>query len=571
MSLAFQRWLDERFPDGSGSRAVAVHVDSMATRIQLNAAVLTLFTLLLAAFALVLLVACTNVTNLLLARALARQPEIAVRLSLGAGRWTIVRQLAVESLVLAVPSAAVGLALTVATTRLFSTLILTTFPTNVVPVDALLAPLDLDVRVLSLLTIGAIVSAVSVGLVPCRQLLHTDITRASRGEASFDGRRSKLRSTLIAVQVAASVLFLVAAGGLLLESRRLALVDPGIAYERVVTVRIDQPLRTALIARLAADRDIDALAVAWRPPLIAGSLPTTAVRAAANDSTARTGFMVVSPEYFRLFDIRIVQGRIFSAQEAEANAPVAVVSAATARQLWPGSNAVGQTLEIVDVQGARQARRPDYRAVQIIGIAADVTNGNLMDGRDGTCLYFVTSARVAGEMTLLARGRGDSSRAAVTRALNDIAPGSTFQISPIRELMGVLTWAFAAFATTAATLGGIGLLLACTGSYAMVSFLVTLRSREFGVRMALGATALQVVHGLIREQARIVGVGAVVGMAIAFALSRLFGGAVPIIPRFDIIPYAAGGGAVVLATLLATLAASSRAARSDPAHALRVD
>ena len=571
LRMAFQQWLDDRFPIGSDMRAVAVRANLLATRIPLNNATLTLFTLLMAAFVLVLLVACANVTNLLLARALARQPEIAVRLSLGAGRWTIMRHLAVESLILAIPAAAVGLALTAAAARLFPTLVVSTFPANVLPVDALLAPLDLDIGVLSALALGAVVSTLGVSLAPCRRLLRTQVGRASRGEASFDRGRSTLRSALIAVQVAASVLFLVGAGALILESRRIATLDPGFVYDRVLTVRVDQRIRPALLARLAMDPEVDALAVAWRPPMVAGSLPLIGVRAPATQSTTRAGFMVVSPGYFDLFDIPIVRGRIFSAQEAEGNAPVAVVSAATARQLWPGVEPIGRTLEIGAMAGAGSGRRPEHRTVQIIGVVGDATNGNLLDGRDATCLYFVTSERMPGDMSLLARGPSDSPRTSVAAALNALAPGTVFQISPLRELVGVLTWIFAAFATTAATLGAIGLLLACTGSYAMVSFLVKLRAREFGVRMALGATALQVVRGLLREQARIVGAGLIAGMALCIGLSRLFSGVVPIIPPIGVTPYAVGGSAVVLATMLATLAAASRAARSDPAHALRVE
>ena len=367
------------------------------------------------------------------------------------------------------------------------------------------------------------------------------------------------------------MLFLVGAGALILESRRIATLNPGLDFDRVLTVRVDERIRPALLTRLAASPEVDALAVAWRPPMVGGSLPVIRVRAPAMQSATRAGFMVVSPAYFNLFDIPIVQGRIFTAQEAEGNAPVALVSAATARQLWPGGNAVGQTLDIVDIAGARPGRRPDHRAVQVIGVAADATNGNLVDGRDATCLYFATSERMPDAMSVLARGPNTSPRTAVAAALHELAPGIAFQVSPFRELVGVLTWIFAAFATTAAILGAIGLLLACTGSYAMVSFLVKLRSREFGVRMALGATALQVVRGLLREQARIVGAGLVVGIATSLALSRLFSTAVPIIPPFDVIAYAGGGGAVVLATMLATLAAAARAARSDPAHALRVD
>ncbi|HVQ13830.1 MAG TPA: ABC transporter permease, partial [Vicinamibacterales bacterium] len=198
-------WLRQRFPPGSGSELepMVVHVDSRSRLIPLTSGTLTMLAVILSAFGLVLLVACANVTNLMLARGFSRQREIAVRLSLGASRWRIARQLIVESLMLAGPAAAVGLALTVATARIFPALILGTFPAGIAPVEAVLVPLDPDWRVLSVLVVAAVVSAVIVSLAPAVRVTRANLVRAARGEGALDAQRSHLRTGLVAMQIGA--------------------------------------------------------------------------------------------------------------------------------------------------------------------------------------------------------------------------------------------------------------------------------------------------------------------------------------------------------------------------------
>jgi predicted permease len=567
---AFEGWLRARVQPGSDNYPVRVVAQSRATRFPLDGPMSTLAMLILAAFALVLLVACANVTNLMMARALARQQQIAVRLALGATRAVIVRQHIVESLVLAGPAAAWGLALTIAMTRASQAVILRTFPAGTLPIDAALAPLEIDGRVLAIIAAAALAAAIAISVTPALWMLQTDLVRASRGEASFDARRSRLRTALVAAQIAAAVLFLVGAGSLLRETGRLASVDPGMQYDRVMTLRVDARLRTSMIDRLASDRSIHSVAAAWKPPMIGGALPVMTVTAGPTAMTKTVGFTGVSPDYFRMFDVPIVAGRTFTRLEAEDNAPVAVVSAATAQALWPDAKAVGQTLEL-RTPAAVGAQRSGHRAVSIIGIVADATNGNLLDGRDTTCVYFPTDLNALSGL-LLVRGRSDTAslRATITRAAA-IDPNAAVQATALRELVAVLIWIFAAFSTTGAVLGGIGLLLACAGTYAVVSFLVTLRAREFGVRMALGASAAQVLSGVAREQLRTVGAGVGAGLVVVFTLSRLLGSVVRFIPAFDLMPYAVGGLAVGLATMVAALIASFRAAHADPAQALRAE
>jgi predicted permease len=568
----FDVWLRQRFTAGSDAAATASRVEFEGRRLAVNPLTVTLLALLGSAFSLVLLVACANVTNLLLARALGRQREIGVRLSLGASRWRVARQLTIESLALAVPAAAVGLALTLVTARVFPPLIVSTFPKGLGPIENLMVPLHPDIRVMALLFVAAVTSAVLVTLAPAARVTRMNLVWASRGETAMDMRRSRLRTGLVAMQIGACVLFIVGASGLIEESQRLADPDPRISYERVTDVRLAQPLRSQVAARLTADPAIERVAAAWRAPLN-GPLQPIGVVASQTRIEQTAGFMVVSPEYFPLFDIRVVRGRAFTTLEGEEGAPVVLVSEATARTLWPGLDPIGQTLDLVPSRGQRATRRPAHTSVRVIGVTKDVVSGMLMNGVDATCVYFATGLNAPGELSMLVRTRGDAStaRASVAAAIEAVEPDAPFQSYSLRELLGLLAWTFQAFSVTASLLGAVGLVLAFSGTYAVVAFLVTQRTREFGIRMALGATVRQIVSGMLGETLRTAAIGLGVGLAVSISLVRLFSGTIPIIPSYSLGTYAIGTGIVLAATLVAALLPSLRATRIDPSKALRVE
>jgi predicted permease len=569
---AFEVWLRQRFPAGTDEAPTAVRVESRATRLPLDGPTLAMFALIVASFGLVLLVACANVTNLLLARALARQREIAVRLSLGAGRWRVARQLAIESLVLAVPASAVGLAITMASARVVPGLILATWPRDVLVIDMLVLPIDPDARVLAILFAAAVASALLVTLAPAVRAARANLVQASKGDAALDSRRSRLRTGLVAMQIGACTLFLIWAIGLIEQTRDMANPDTRISHERVADVRLGGKLRAAIVDRLATDPTVERVAVAMKPPL-GGPLESIVVVASETRLEQTAGFTAVSPDYFPMFDIRIVRGRGFTAEEAAQNAPVVLVSEATARLLWPGLDPIGQTLEIVPASVRRLTRRPAHTRVRVIGVAEDVINGMLLDGIDETCIYFATSLGSPMAETILLRGRRDaaSMRAAVTAAAKAIDPDATFQFFTLLSIMGAMGWIFQAFSSTASALGAIGLVLAFSGTYAVVAFLMTQRTRELGIRMALGATVQRIVSGMVRETLRT----ALVGLGCALALTTLssgyFSGAVPFLPTFGARAYLTGTAIVLTATLMAALLPSLRAARIDPSKALRVE
>jgi predicted permease len=567
-------WLRQRFPPPSDVAPVAVHLDSLATRIRLDGVTLTLFVFIMSAFGLVLLVATANVTNLMLARALARQPEITVRLALGASSWRVARQLIVESLVLAVPAAAAGLALVVVTARVFPAAILATFPAGVGPVENILVPLDPDWRVMTFLAAAAVLSAVLITLAPAGRLAGMRLAHASRGIVTCDARGSRLRSGLVAMQIGACALFLVGAVAFLAESSRLANPQTNLSYERVSLISIDPKVRPAVARRLASEAAVEQVAVAWKPPLINGSLPTTRVTASATSIALNTGYTAVSPEYFPLFEIQIVRGRTFTPAEAAAGAAVALVSEATAAALWPGLDPIGQTLDLAAVPEGRADRRLPRGRAQVIGVTEDVTNGNVFDGVDASCVYFPTDVKPLKEMSLLVRARTDDVavlRSAVTSAVKDVAPEMPFEVLPMRTLVGLALWIFQAFSVAASLLGVVGLLFAYSGTHAVVSFLVVQRTREFGVRMALGASAWRIVWGMLVETSRTAAIGLAAGLAVAAGLMRLFSSSNAILPAFGARPFVVGAAIVAVATAVAALAPLHAAARIDPAQALRTE
>jgi len=567
-------WLRQRFPPPSDAAPVAARLDSLATLIPLDGPTLTLLALILSAFGLVLLVACANITNLMLARALARQPEIVVRLALGASRWRVARQLIVESLVLAVPAATAGLVLVIVTARVFPAAVLATFPAGIFQIENVLVPLDPDVRVLAFLAAAAVVSAVLITLAPTGRLAGLRLAQASRGEASADARGSRLRSGLVTTQIAACVLFLVGAGSLIAESSRLANPQLNLSYDRVSLINIDPMVRASLATRLASDAAVQQVAVSSKPPLLMGPLPTTRMTASATSVAQNAGYTFVSPEYFPMFDIQIVRGRTFTPAEAVAGAAVALVSEATAAALWPGLDPLAQTLDLTQVPEVRADRRLPRGRVRVVGVTEDVATGSILDGIDPTCVYFPTSVQAAGDTSFLVRARIDNVevlRSAVTAAMKEIAPETPFGVLPMRTLIAGGAWIFQAFSVAASLLGLVGLLFAYSGTHAVVSYLVAQRRREFGVRMALGASGWRVVRGMLVETSRIAAIGLVAGLTIAAGLMRLGSGAIFIVPDLSARPFVVGAAIVLVATAVAALSPLRRATQIDPAQALRAE
>jgi MacB-like periplasmic core domain/FtsX-like permease family len=281
--------------------------------------------------------------------------------------------------------------------------------------------------------------------------------------------------------------------------------------------------------------------------------------------------MAVSPGYFPLLRIALMRGRLFTEIEAAARAPVAVVSRATARRFWPGADPLGQTLDIKPSSGS--AWRPAPGQVHVIGVADDVVQGSMLHGIPTTFVYFPTTVSAAQPLSLMARGRSDiaATTDAIHRAIDEAYPDAAYETRAIRNLVALQVWAVGSFSTVATIPGIVGLLLAFTGTYGVVAFVAAQRRREFGVRMALGATTTRIVRGMVSDALRTGVIGAGVGVLIAYAVFRAASSVLEFIPAFGVRPYVVAVAIVLAASVLAAWLPSARAAQLDPAAALRAE
>ena len=535
--------------------------------------VLTFFMILMVVAALVLAIASVNVATMLLARATMRRREIAIRLALGAARARLVRQLLTESLILFAAGGAAGALLALYTTRLLSHLQL--------PVDVQLnvdvAP---DARVLAL-TIGvAVVTGLLFGLAPALDGSRADVATAMRGDsAGADRSRSRLRSALIAGQVAASLLLLTTSGLFVRALAKGHRIDPGYDLTHVATTGLDVSLSgydstraraiyAALHDRLRTLDNVTSVAYARVLPLsmtttgmgirVPGYTPTPNEK--ARGLSARTN--VVSAEYFDVLRLPIVAGRKLLPSDGPGAPRVAVVSALFAQTFWPNQNPLGRTFTVGDTN-----------RISVVGVARNVKFANLTE-TPAPFMYLPLAQNWISAVTLFVRTSGNPDALATpirdaVRSLDPTLPPPA--VVSLENAASVVLLPQRVAVIVTATLGVLGLLLASIGLYGVVSFTTAQRTREIGVRMALGATAADVVHLVVRDGMRVVGVGILIGLAAGAlatqVLRPLLFGVDPLDgATFVTMPLLLAGAALV-----ASLLPARRAAAADPVIALRQD
>ena len=359
---------------------------------------LLLFAPIFFAFGLILLIGCTNVANLLLARGVARQREIGIRLSLGASRRRVVRQLLTESLLLSIAAAAVGLLM--ARVVLVGSLaaVKNTMPPEIAEMVGV-SPPDLDWRVLGFMIFAAVVATALFGLAPALRATRIELVRTMRGDITKNARPNRTRNVLIGAQVTASALLLICAAVFLRSAVSSATADPGVRTADTVFVDIvNEPMRTAMVNAVTAEPLVAA---------VAASFPDER-QALANKQAAAYRF--VSSEYFSVLGIPILQGRAFTQAEAASRAAVAVISDTTARRLWPNGNAVGQELRLEDHPAERPRSKDDpslpSNTFSVVGVARDVRLSRLSETFSDTGVYVPTTTAQA-ETALVVRVHGD--------------------------------------------------------------------------------------------------------------------------------------------------------------------
>ena len=542
--------------------------------VPLSADVMVMFTPLFFAFGLILVIGWANVGNLLLARAVARQREIGIRLAVGASRRRIIDQLLIESLVLSLVSAA--LAFGISRLVLNATIYAVTRTWDSGFGDLRVAVPPADWRIAVFLVAGAMVSTLCFALAPAIRATRLELVRAMRGEVSRDARPGRARNALVALQVTGSALLLICAAVFLRSAWAAADFDPGFNTTDTINVNIlNEQRRETILDVVRSESSIVSVAASW-PGVLGGR--SAIAEGPSGTSTVRYQF--VSPEFFGVFDIDLVRGRGFTQSERSASTAVAVVSERVAQDLWPGVDAVGQVLRIEpDPQSAPQ--NPDdppvlARTFTVVGIVREVPGFRLgSQGAAGAGVYVPISAETANtSLTLRARVDSLRSRQALVDRLAAIDPNMA-EVTALRTIMRIATYVLGIPFWLTLVLGSLALLLTLSGLFSVLSYLVEQRTREIGVRMALGATSRSIAALVLLQSARPVGIGLLAGVTLTIGLgaallatpAAAFIG--PIVRLFDPVAYAASVLCIIAACACAAVIPVLRAARIDPVAALR--
>ena len=311
---------------------------------------------------------------------------------------------------------------------------------------------------------------------------------------------------------------------------------------------------------LASDPAVDTIATASSVPLN-GAVPSVTTRA-ENGPTISTAFNDVSPEYFEILGIPIVRGRNFTKQESASETRVAILSAMAAQRLFAHRNALGQILH-VSGEPAREVR--------VIGLAADIVTCCIPWGKDPALLYLPATPATSANVLVHVRGEVESERHWLDTRLAALAPGAVGDIHSLDQYRAVGLYGFRAASMIGATLGGLALLLTLTGIYGVVSYFVTQRTKEIGIRVALGATTHTVVGMVLKHSLRLTAIGTVIGTGLAIGMSRLLASRLVFMRVFDSAAFAAGVLLVASTALAAGYIPSRRAAQIDPIQTLRYD
>jgi predicted permease len=553
-------------------RRTSLVLEPRTGTVPLSTDVLLLFAPLFFAFGLVLTIACANVSNLLLARAVTRQREIGIRLAMGASRRRIIWQLLTESLLLALVSAVLAFGIS----RLVLTGVIYAVTSSWAPAigHIRLAVPPGDWRVVLFLLAGAMVSTMVFAFVPALQATRLELIRAVRGEVG-DARPGRARNVLVAVQVTASVLLLICAAVFLRSALGTATVDPGFRTADTVFVSVtNEQMRGALLEAVKSEPSVAAVSASWP-----NALEERAGYAGGASGRSTVGYRFVSPEYFSVLGVDIVRGRGFAPTERSTRVAVAVVSESAARQLWPGGDAVGQVVQLEPdpIGDTPPPGEPPLlsRSFIVVGIARDGA-GLLARGKAPVVYVPIDSESSQTSLTVRVHGDPERTRRALVDRFAAIDPNMG-EVVTMRTVAGMVTYLLQIAFWLTLALGVLALVLTLSGLFSVLSYLVAQRGREIGVRMALGATRRNIGTFVLSQLAGPVGIGMVLGGSLTAALGAVLlatAGAEAIgsvVRLFDPVAYAASLLCVVAACACAALIPVRRAGRIDPVVALRQD
>jgi putative ABC transport system permease protein len=532
---------------------------------------------LAATVAFVLLIACANVSNLFLVRTAERERELTLRAALGAGRGRLIQQLIAESLAIAIPGALLGVALAYVAMPALIALA----PAGAIPRVELIR---IDVTVLSVAALLALLSALAFGLLPA-------LRAARRSQALVSSTRAiaphgeRLHAVFVVVEIALAVILLTGAGLMLKSFLRLSRVDTGFNATNVVTAAIDLPetsYRTAAdaerfhhdaLAAIAALPDVESAGVVnWLP---FGMMSLRGDFALEGGRTLPPGYLVIKPavsaDYFRAMGIRLLDGRAFTDRDDERAQPIAIVTASVARELWPGERAIGQRLSL------QTPPRSASDWLTVVGVVDDIRQGGLTEDRS-RAIYQpyqqVQSSFFVSHMTFVVRTAADPTRLlpGIRDAFRRIDPDMPVPtLVPMSQLISAHTASPAFQARLLSIFAAAALALTIVGIYGVMAYAVTCRTREFGIRLALGSSSRDVVRLVVVKAIVLALAGVAIGVAGAFALTRVLGQLLFEVTPTDPPTFIAAVVLLAAAALTAAAIPAWRAAHVDPVVALRAE
>ncbi len=538
--------------------------------------------IMLGACAFVLLIACANVANLLLLRAAERSHEIAVRTALGASRWRIVRQLLTESTLLALGGGALGLLLSVWSIDALAA----GMPANFARLVSGWSNLGIDWSVFAFTLLLSLVTGIIFGLVPAVQASKANLNESLKegGRSAPQGRtQNRTRSLLVITEVALSLVLLVGGGLMVRSFIKLTTADPGFNMQNALTFGVALPRLKYTNEEQRASFQQNLLARVESLPGVSGACAVNNIPLGFEDSS--TGFwrdeqpkpakgqapyafiQVISPGYFNVMEIPLREGRAFDQRDTREGAPVVIISHALARKYFGTEDPIGKRLRMGDGD----------KPYEIVGVAGDVRLRPFADnigGEEEYALYQPHAQNPWSQMYFVVRGRTDAAAltAAVQHELQAIDKDQP--IFNIRTLEQVFTesmapqrlssWMFAVFALVA-------LLIAAVGIYAVISYTVTQRTHEIGIRMALGAQAKHIFQLVVGQGMKLILIGIVVGLIGAVAVTRLMSSILYGVSATDVVTFAAISFLLVAVAAVACYIPARRATKVDPMVALRYE
>ena len=535
----------------------------------------SLAALFLTLASLVLLLAAVNVTALLLARAAVRRQEIAIRAALGATRTRLVRQMLTESVLLALLGCVVGIGIGVLCNLLLRSVPLQTE-------DAFNLDFQFDWHVFAYLSIIATLTGLLIGLVPALRATRSNLNQVlHRSEPGSTTPRQRMRATMVVFQVSGALALIVTAGLFFRSLVAAEHANLGFDPKHVLNISFDpheigyDDERAKEFYRAVQERVKSIAAVEDASFAAAVALGDTPLETEIDipgrafdpkQEAPRASFNIVSPDYFRTMGMTLLRGQSLANSDVAGSTDVAVITPTMAQRYWPGRDPIGRTFT---------NRSEAQRTLHIIGVVNDSRYSQIYDPFDP--LYFVPVAQhFMNTLTLQTRTKGDPRQAApdIMRAIAEVDTAMpTYGVRTMSEALhgfnGLLMFEIAA--ALAAVLGGVGLLLSVVGIYGMLSFSVTQRTREFGIRIALGAPPASVVLMMMRQGFAVIACGLAIGMVLAILVGQLVKDFLVDVPASDPVTFVSVTTALALVGLVAVLIPAIRAAKVQPAITLRAE